>query len=137
VEYPFAELRLKTDGARVLKDLEVGEGDWVNLIIAADEDGQLILRPMLQDRIREFAYDETYGLALTWFPRGADGPVLVDPRIAFGAPVLKEYGLPTWVVKGRHEAGESAEEIVKDFDIPLVAVRQALEFENVALPAAA
>ena len=135
VEYPFAQLKLKTDGAEVLKDLEVEQGDWVELMIVASRHGELLFREMIQDRIREFVYDEHWGWAITWYPRGVSGPVLVDPRVAFGAPVLREYGLPTWVVKGRYQAGESEAEIQEDFGISLIAVRQALDFEGVPLAA--
>jgi uncharacterized protein (DUF433 family) len=135
VEYPFAQLKLKTDGAEVLKDLEAEQGKWVELMIVASRGGQLVWKEMIQDRIREFEYDRTYGWAIRWFPRGANGPVLVDPRVAFGAPVLREYGLPTWVVRDRYRAGESPKEIEEDFGVSLRAIRQALDFEGIRLAA--
>ena len=59
VEYPFAQLKLKTDGANVLKDLEDAEGKWVNqLIEVPSEHGQIVWASAIRDRIREFDYDK-------------------------------------------------------------------------------
>ena len=44
--------------------------------------------------------------------------MLIDPRISFGAPMIK--GVPTWVLKGRHEAGESIGDIRDDFSLTAV-----------------
>lgn len=40
-------------------------------------------------------------------------------------------GTPTWVIKGRWDAGESDSDIVDDFQIEKEEVREALRFEGV------
>ena len=55
--------------------------------------------------------------------------MLIDPRISFGAPMIK--GVPTWVLKGRHEAGESIGDIRDDFSLTEEEVQQGLEFEGI------
>ena len=54
--------------------------------------------------------DYEFGLALVWHAAGRP-PVLIDPRISFGAPMIKGVR----VLKGRHEAGESIGDIRDDF----------------------
>jgi uncharacterized protein (DUF433 family) len=119
-EYPFAELRFKTDGARVLH-VWAGRHDgfrddfWRHgRLIATDLGGQLMWPEAIADRASQFDYED--GLALRWHPRGRDSPILVDPRIAFGAPMIADSGVPTSVIRDRFKAGETLAEIEDDFD---------------------
>ncbi|MFX8999689.1 DUF433 domain-containing protein, partial [Acinetobacter baumannii] len=73
--------------------------------------------------------EEEYGLALKWHVAGRSSPIIIDPRIAFGAPAIK--GTPTWIIKGRFNAGESDSDIAEDFRIDKSDVREALKFEGV------
>lgn len=132
VEFPFARYEFKTDGVHVLMDLAEEEPSF-RFLIAADEHGQTGWREVLLSRFDEFEYDR--GLALRWHPRGRSVPIVVDARIAFGAPIVAGTGIPTWVVKGRIEAGETPSEIEEEFGIPQTALRAALDFEGVRLAA--
>ena len=129
-EYPFAEYCFKTDGYHLLMNLHEFEPN-VNVrgLIVADKGGQLGWERMMQDRLYEFDYE--YELALRWHPAGRASLVIIDPRIAFGAPMVS--GLPTWVLKGRYDAGEDINEIIDDFSLPYEAVRDGLHFEGVKL----
>ena len=60
--------------------------------------------------------------------RGDTSQVVIDPRISFGAPTAA--GIPTQVIAGRYEAGETPNDIASDFAISEVAVWDALHFEN-------
>ena len=131
-DYPFARLKLKTDGARILYDLKEEEGPWVDRLLGeASAYGQVIWKEPILDRIMEFDYDLDRQLAIRWFPRGREAPVVVDPQIQFGAPILRETGVPTWVVKERYEVGETVDEIKADFGIELQAIMYALAFEGI------
>ena len=132
VEYPFAMRRLKTDGARILIDLRAEEGQWINrLLVEASAHGQIIWAEPILDRIEEFDWDDVRQLAMRWFPRGRNARLVVDPQIQFGAPILRDSAVPTLVVKGRFEAGESMKEIEEDFGIDEAAIREALVFEGI------
>lgn len=133
VEYPFAELRLKTDGAHVLKDLEEVENGRRPALIVADKAGQEVWPQIIAERFEEFEYE--YNLALRWFPRGKIVPIVVDPRISFGAPIVASAGVTTWVLKERFETGETLEELEDDFGIDQRDLRLALEFEGIRLAA--
>ena len=129
-EYPLAENQFKTEGMYILMEYHAFDPDPLfEQIIVADRGGQLAWTDLLGDKFEHFDYE--YELALRWHPAGRDSLVVIDPRVSFGAPVV--HGLPTWVVKGRWEAGESLDEISDDFGIPTDAVRDALAFERVGI----
>jgi len=134
VEYPFAQLRLQTEGTHILKALKVEEGRWVEMLVVVSADGQLAWKEMIADRLREFVYGR-HGWAVRWYPRGRDVPIMVDPLIAFGAPILVKSGVPTAVLRERFEAGEPEEEISEDFGVSQAHLRVALNFEGIPLAA--
>ena len=98
-------------------------------LIVADARGQMAWNSMMEEKLLEFEYNEQYELALRWFAGGRKSTVLIDPRVAFGAPVVR--GIPTWILRGRWKAGESVTEIMEDFNLEERDIRDALEFEGV------
>ena len=130
-EYPFAVYAFKTEGVHLLLDFANVEQDDALRLIVADRYGQLGWAPLLEDRLLEFDYEDN--LALKWHVGGRSSLVLIDPRIAFGAPTVQ--GLPTWVIKGRHIAGESMADIMDDFGVDEAAVKDGLKFEGIELAA--
>ena len=131
VEYPFAELKLETDGMNVLADVLPESQLW---LVVANRGGQLVWTEALRDRFAQFDYEE--GIALRWHLRGRDSIILIDPRIAFGAPIIEGAGVPTHVVRERYQAGEDVQDIEADFGISRQQVREALDFEGIRVPAA-
>lgn len=132
LEFPFAQYQFKTDGQRILMELD----DFVSEdrhkhgnYIEADQGGQTTWAAMLDKRLHEFDYE--HELAIKWHAAGRDKPILIDPRVAFGAPTVQ--GIPTWAIKGRWEAGEDAEEIADDFGLEPAMILSALQFEDVAM----
>lgn len=131
-EYPFVDFRLRTEGHHILLDLrEIEEDAELGRLILADSAGQMGWQPLVGERFAEFDYE--HGVALTWHVAGRDSPVVIDPRISFGAPTVR--GVPTSVIKGRWAAQEAIEDIVDDFRLDPEEVRQALRFEGVGLAA--
>ncbi len=136
-EYPFAELRLKTDGAHIMKDMEKEEGSWVDCLLVASQHAQIAWADPIRERIREFNYDEILRIATRWYPRGISGPVIIDPLISFGAPITRIGSIPTAVIGGRFMAKEDVGDIASDFGIPAEMVWGALEFEGIPFSAIA
>ncbi len=124
-EFPFAEIEFKTDGKHLLFDdqnlAEGKPGAWVS----ADQGGQLVWKKIV-NRLREFEYED--GTALRWRVAGRRSPIVIDPRISFGAPNVG--GVATWAIRGRYAAGESDDDIAEDFGIDIGDVRKALKFEG-------
>src|SRR4030042_466574 len=131
-EFPFVQYEFKTEGLHILMDAASFDPEFEDLIVA-DEAGQMAWERIMLERFDQFDYEED--LALRWHPRGRNVPIIIDPRISFGAPILERTGTPTWVIKGRVEAGETVEEIEADFGVTKADLRYALEFEEVRLAA--
>ncbi len=110
LEYPFVDARWKSYAADLMGD--AGSMDW---------------HGCLAERFEEFDYED--GLAVRWYPRGRGSSVIIDPRMRFGAP--SSGGVLTAIIKGRHEAGESLEDIEDDLVLSPAQVKDALAFEAV------
>jgi uncharacterized protein (DUF433 family) len=125
-EFPFAEYRFKEEARHLYLDSEQVSDIKPGSIAQVDEGGQLEWEIMI-GRLREFDYEKN-GIVLQWHVAGRSSPIVIDPRIAFGAPAVK--GTPTWIIRGRWNAGESNSDIAEDFGIKEEEVREALKFEN-------
>jgi len=62
--------------------------------------------------------------------------VMIDPLISFGRPVLAGTGVPTDVVADRFFAGESIEDLARDYGIKTAQVQEAVRYESPARQAA-
>jgi uncharacterized protein (DUF433 family) len=132
VEYPFAELRLQTEGHHVLMELLQIEPDTkLRGLIVGDAHGQLAWQDVISDRFLEFDYE--FDVAVKWHVAGRQSSIVIDPRVVFGAPSIT--GVPTWALRGRRIAGEAVSEIAEDFDLAETDVTEALAFEGVPLAA--
>lgn len=129
-EFPFAEYRFKTDGIRLMLALdEVERVPKVDALIITNDAGQEIWADFVRDRLDEFTYEDGNGLAVQWRVGGKASNVVIDPRISFGAPMIR--GIPTFAVRGRYTAGENVADIQEDFGLEESDVRDALRFEGV------
>jgi uncharacterized protein (DUF433 family) len=125
VEFPFAEYSFKENGKHLYLDssqVDVKKG----VALEADKGGQLTWESVI-GRLNEFEY-ENRGIVLRWRVAGQSSPIIIDPRVSFGAPAVK--GTPTWVIAGRWNAGESDSDIAEDFGIGVDEVKEALKFEG-------
>jgi uncharacterized protein (DUF433 family) len=126
-EHPFAEFRFKEEAKHLWLDSEQLVDVKPGTVVQADQEGQLAWE-LIIGRLREFEYEHE-GIVLKWHVAGEGSPIIIDPRIAFGTPTVR--GTPTWIIKGRWDAGESDSDIAEDFGIEKQYVREALKFEGV------
>jgi uncharacterized protein (DUF433 family) len=128
-EYPFATYRFKQGAKHLYLDSNQLEDVAPGSVVQTDQGGQLTWEAVI-GRLQEFEYEAEHdGLALKWHVAGRRSPIVIDPRIAFGSPAVK--GTPTWIIKGRFDAGESDADIAEDFRINSKDVKEALKFEGV------
>lgn len=130
VSHPLAHQELLTDGVHLFVERF---GQLVDL----SQSGQLAVRELLEAHLRRIEHD-TQGLALRLFPfsRGEalDVPriVVVDPRIAFGRPVIDGTSVRTEVVASRLKAGESVLGLADDYGVEVAEIEEAIRYELAA-----
>jgi uncharacterized protein (DUF433 family) len=126
-KHPLADHRFETDGL----DLFVQE--WGRLINVT-RSGQMAMREVLQAHLQRIDRDPS-GLVVRLYPftrkRQLDEPKLIaiDPRVSFGRPVLNGTGIPTGILAERYKAGESMDELARDYGRSRIEVEEAIRCE--------
>ena len=110
-------------------------GDLVN----ASQEGQLAMRQLVQAYLKRIERDVTgivrlYPLTrkrLTGAPGAADEPriIAIDPRVAFGRPVIIGSRIPTAEIAERFKAGEPLKDLSADFRRPIEEIEEAVRIE--------
>ena len=121
-EHPLAKEQFKTNGV----DLFV---ERLGKLINASQEGQLGMRAVLVGSLDRIEYDRR-GRAVRLFPllRREDGPksIVIDPRRAFGRPVLVGTSVPAADIRARFDAGDGVGELALDFDVSPELIEDAL-----------
>jgi len=132
-KHPLIEQKIETDG-RSLFIRSLGK------LISASDGGQLVMPELIEAYLKRIEWDER-GIASRLYPftrkRQFDEPkvVVIDPRVSFGRPVLAGTGVRTAIVAERYKAGESVEELAKDYGRERLDIEEAIRCE-LALEAA-
>ena len=58
-------------------------------------------------------------------------PIVVDPEVCFGRPVIAGTGIPTDVIADRRLGGDSVKKMAEDYDLSEEKIKAALRFERV------
>jgi uncharacterized protein (DUF433 family) len=126
--YPFASRRIFTDGEQVFASL-TRETDDLRLVELSARHRQLIAAPIVAQYLTELDFDPKSSLAERWWPLGRSVPILLDPGVAFGAPVVAGTATRTDIVAGL--AGEVGVGVAADaYQMAPEAVAAALRFET-------
>lgn len=88
----FAQRSFMTDGQRIY--LWIKERESKNLV-ELFSGGQWVIEEFAIHLAKQIDFDEETGFAERWYPAGKDGRVVLDPRIAFGAPTIIGTGVRT------------------------------------------
>jgi uncharacterized protein (DUF433 family) len=99
---------------------------------------QLALRLLLEQCFARFDRGDD-GLPVRFYPEGPGGelwvaqrPLQIDPRVNSGRPTIRGTGVDAAVVAGRHDAGESVEDLVRDYGVARALIEAAIAFEHLA-----
>jgi uncharacterized protein (DUF433 family)/transposase-like protein len=103
---------------------------------------QLIMGTQLQHLLTRLEWDAE-GKVTQLFPLpppGAgpelDRPLMIDPRVSFGRPVMAGTGVPTSIVADLYEAGDSIPAIAEDYNCKPEQIAAAVYFESLGKQAA-
>jgi len=127
LEYPFASMNLKAIGGHIVHIIRV---PGVSLQ-ALDQPEQYTIPNLVQEAIAQLEYESE--LAARWYPAGKDIPIVVDPRISAGLPVIKGRGITVEAIQKRFQAKQKMEFIERDFELEHDVVEEAIRFRE-ALP---
>jgi uncharacterized protein (DUF433 family) len=110
---PLIEQDFSTDGVHLFVE-RYGK------LIAASQQGQTAMRKIMEAGLTRIDRDEK-GLASRLFPWRSDPRepriVSVDPRVAFGQPVLASTRVPVDVIFDRFRAGDSLDHLAEDYRV--------------------
>lgn len=122
LERPLVQAKFQTDGREVFVDQGkalLGLGSRKR-----QEAWSEVLAPFLDEL--DFAQE---GWASRWWPLGKATPILIDPDFGFGQPVIEGSGVKTETIIERVRAGDLPEEIAEDFNVKLIEVHRAIQYE--------
>jgi uncharacterized protein (DUF433 family) len=125
--HPLADYKFETNGVALFVE-RFGE------FISVSEGGQLAVRDLLKARLRRIERDEK-GFPLRLYPFTRvdedDQPknIVIDPFISFGKAVITGTGVSTDIVAERFKAGESADELAKDYGCQREKIEEAIRCE--------
>lgn len=108
----FAQRVFFTDGHKVylkVKDREAGA------LIELLSNGQWVIAPIIEKIAHQVDFEKRSGFAQKWYPAGRDEPVVIDPRVAFGAPAIVGRGITTANIFDMYEAECENIEVVCDW----------------------
>jgi uncharacterized protein (DUF433 family) len=124
---PLSSARLKTDG--VTWFLQVGqETSEPRLLDLVKRRGQYGFHGLIAPSFRDVDFE---GMEpARWWPMGHAAGVVLDPKQRFGSPIIAEYGVPTSALALAASTEGSAAAAARYYEVPLKAVRNAVEFER-------
>jgi uncharacterized protein (DUF433 family) len=138
----FAERKLGIGRLLLRKELRTTDAGKVFLerygeLIELSASGQLAMREYLEEHLKRVEWDESqFPIRLYPFV-GIDyaaekRPIAIDPRIAFGRPMLVSKGVSTAVIADRIDANESIRDVARDYGLTEPEIAQAVFFERAA-----
>lgn len=126
-KHPLISKQLETDGL----DLFIQRyGELVNI----SQDGQLAMREVMSAALHRIERDDK-GIPIRLYPftrsdiRQAPAMVVIDPHISAGRPVIAGTGVATEVIAERYKAGESIEELARDYERKEEEIEEAVRCE--------
>jgi len=115
--HPFCTDRFVTDGRSIIHDTEPGL-----IEIATDQAIFDAIRPFLATLELE------RHLVARWWPLGRDRKIVVDPRRAFGRPLISDFGVPVQVLIEALKNGDP-EAVADWFEIDRDSLNDVIEYQ--------
>ena len=124
LQHPFAHLTLEVRGSHIVHYLRHENGGASQQ--ALDELTQWTLPGLVLETVQQLEYE--LDLAARWYPVGKSVPIVVDPRVSSGAPIVVERGVTVQVIRKRFDAGQKISFIASDFKLEQNIVEEAVRY---------
>lgn len=125
--HPLADEDFQTDGLNLFIEK-------FDQLVNASLHGQVAIKSVMEAHLKRIERDAK-GIPIKLFPftRRGDGDepkfVEIDPRIAYGKPVLHGTGIPTSILAERFQAGDSMRILASDYGKPIEQIEEAIRYE--------
>jgi uncharacterized protein (DUF433 family) len=118
IEHALASERLYTDGAEVLFDYATkhGEREVGDLVVVRTQQRQF--SQVVKQYLKRIHYGGDGWADRVRLPVYSAAQVVVDPKVAFGLPLVVDGGARVEDLVDRFQAGDSVAEIAADFRVP-------------------
>ncbi len=118
IEHALASKRLYTDGAEVLFDYATERDEHELLELVVVRTGQHQFSEIVRDYLQRVTYGADGWASRVRLPSYQRAEVVVDPKIAFGLPLVVHGGARVEDLVDRFNAGDSLADIADDFGVP-------------------
>jgi len=135
-KYPLADCTLHTEGGRLIYLDQNGKE-----LVCLSKGGQMVFGDMVLPFLKRVERNER-GIARRLFPftrrehlrspSEAPKAVMIDPRVAFGMPVLVNSRISTAFLLSRKKGGASIQQLASDYGRPETEIEEALRLEEAA-----
>ena len=126
VEHALASRRLYTDGAEVLYDYARSRADGDLLELTVVRTGQKQFSELVRDYLKRITYGDDGWATQLRLPAYHRAEVVVDPKRAFGLPLVVHGGARVEDLVDRFAAGDSLADIADDFGVPAAEVEDVI-----------
>ena len=136
----YAQRELNIDQLLLREELCTTGGelflDKYGQLINLSASGQLAMRKVFEAHLKRVEWGRLR-LPVRLYPflvsESADAkPIVIDPQICFGRPVVSKAFVSTRSIADRIDAGEKVEDVARDYDLTTEAVEGAVVYERAA-----
>jgi uncharacterized protein (DUF433 family) len=126
-DYPFTSRLFRTDGRTIFASAmeETGETALLDLVR-----NQYAFRKIIEPSLyRGIEFGENH-VAARWYPAPKSKAIVLDPKIAFGKPIVTDGAIRTSILYEAYTADRDKNFVSKLYDVPVSAVDAAIAFEE-------
>jgi uncharacterized protein (DUF433 family) len=125
IERPLSTQCFRTDGRTIFLEVarEVDEPALLDL-----KRDQYLFHRMVAPSFKDIDFEG--GLPIRWWPSSERKGIVLDPKRAFGKPILADYGIPAAALADAYKVRRSFKLVGLDFEVPEKAVRDAVVFQE-------
>lgn len=136
----YAERAEKIERLLLSRELRTHAGklflDKYGQLIELPASGQLAMRKLFEEHLKRVEWDE-WKFPVRLYPflsseARTDRVIAIDPKIAFGRPILVRTGVSTGAIAERIDANEPLQEVAEDYGLTIEEIEQAVMYERAA-----
>ena len=125
-ERPLSTARFRTDGRSVF--LQAFEEDGSVKLIDLFK-SEYAFREIIEPSLKTIDFGED-GIPVRWWPAGRAARIVLDPQRCFGRPIEAGSAVPVALLAAAAVAEGSEAKAARVWDVPVSAIRRAVEFQN-------